>query len=623
MEITIQNLLLPQARTCTEEPMYFYREDGQDASTIIHEKKADALLFRKYGKCTFSTYFNGLTIKKWKKYTNIGNVSLVLMLKGHFEVDLLSVQATRLDCGEKVTCEFMAGAYKSVLNTTEVNFQNPDTITIPYQSYDSDGILSFSLRAMDDDAVFLGGYYAAEVKEENLKDTDIAINICTFRREDFILRNLDILREQIIENENSPLCKHLQVYISDNGQTLPRDQLNSDSIHIVPNKNVGGAGGFTRGLMEILEHQKDFPATHALMMDDDIVICPESLFRTYALLRCRKDEYEDMFVGGAMMRLDSRSMQVESGASWNAGKLVSNKQGLDMCYLADVLMNEVEEYTEYNAWWYCCTPMRLVSRQNLPMPIFIRGDDLEFGLRNMKTLVLMNGICVWHEPFENKYSSTLYYYILRNLLYDNALHFPKYSIFSFLKKMYGSVFREVVYYRYKNVDLLLRGVNDFFDGVDFLKRTDGEKLHKEIMAAGYKAVPVDQLKDAAFRLPSYYASLEQGENSIHRILRMLTLNGFLLPAKRYKGTAIQCVGMANCRPINFYRQLRVLNYEEMSGKGFVTRKSYRETFRCVGNLIAMTFKSLVHFDKAKKNVAQNREQITNADFWSEYLDLRN
>ena len=389
MEMVIQNILLPQAKICSEEAMYFFRENYQDINVIIHEKKDNKLVFQKYGTATFSTYFNGLSVKKWKKYTNIGKVSLVLKLKGHFEIDLISVQCAKLDQDEDTSCKFMDKTLKSILHTAEVDFSEPDFITIPYSSYDLDSALGFSLRSLDDGSEFWGGYYVAEIGQEQLKDTDIAINICTFRREDFILRNLDILREQIIENESSPLSRHLQVYISDNGQTLPREKLNSEFVHIVPNKNVGGAGGFTRGLMEILDHQKDFPATHALMMDDDIVICPEALFRTYALLRCRKDEYEDVFVGGAMMRLDNRSIQVESGASWNAGKLVSNKQGLDMRYLEDVLMNEVEEYTEYNAWWYCCTPMRLVSKQNLPMPIFIRGDDLEYGLRNMKHLILM------------------------------------------------------------------------------------------------------------------------------------------------------------------------------------------------------------------------------------------
>ena len=120
----------------------------------------------------------------------------------------------------------------------------------------------------------------------------------------------------------------------------------------------------------------------------------------------------------------SRASRWKSGAAWNGGALNSLKHGLDMRLLDSCLYNEYEEYTEFNAWWYCCFPLKVVREDNLPLPIFIRGDDLEYGLRNMKTLILLNGICVWHEPFENKYSSYLEYYIVRNQLIDNVVSLP-------------------------------------------------------------------------------------------------------------------------------------------------------------------------------------------------------
>ena len=100
-----------------------------------------------------------------------------------------------------------------------------------------------------------------------------------------------------------------------------------------------------------------------------------------------------------MLRTDLQWFQTESGGTWNGGRLVSHKQGLDLRNLDACLYNEVEEKYEFNAWWYCTMPLNIINKKNLPMPIFIRGDDVEFGLRNMKHLILMNGICVWHEPF--------------------------------------------------------------------------------------------------------------------------------------------------------------------------------------------------------------------------------
>lgn len=281
----------------------------------------------------------------------------------------------------------------------------------------------------------------------------------------------------------------------------------------------------------------------------------------------------------------------------------------------ECLYNETEEYVEYNAWWYCCTPMSVVREDNLPLPIFIRGDDLEYGMRNMKSLMLMNGICVWHEPFENKYSSFLSYYILRNLLYDNALHCPQYSKWKFLKRLYGEVLRELFYYRYKNVELLFRGVEDFFKGVDFLKETDGEQLHQEIMAAGYKARPVEEL-EIPFEYPVYENSLEEKESLPRRVLRLLTFNGLILPAKRDAVTS-----MALCRPINCYRAKRVLFYDVTSKKAFVTEKSVERSFSGVFRLLGITGKVVFAFDNAMAIFRGDAPALMTEQNWKGYLGL--
>lgn len=316
-----------------------------------------------------------------------------------------------------------------------------------------------------------------------------------------------------------------------------------------------------------------------------------------------------------MLRLDQQNIQVEAGAAWQAGELASRKCGVDLNTVDGCLYNEIEEHVEFNAWWYCCTPMSVVSEGNLPLPIFIRGDDLEYGLRNMKHLLLMNGICVWHEPFENKYSSSLEYYILRNLLYDNALHCPGYSKWAFLRRLYGGVVRQLFYYRYQNVELIFRGVNDFFKGADFLKGTDGEKLHQEIMAAGYKAQPVKELP-VPFEYPVYEQSLAEEDKGLGAVLRKLTFNGLLLPAKR-DGV----VSMAQCRPVNFYRAKRVLQYDVTSGKAFVTEKRIGKSLSGLVRLVGMTGKVLFGFDGAMERFREQAPELMREEAWRKYLGL--
>ena len=233
----------------------------------------------------------------------------------------------------------------------------------------------------------------------------------------------------------------------------------------------------------------------------------------------------------------------------------------------------------------------------------------------MKHLLLMNGICVWHEPFENKYSSFLEYYIIRNLLYDNALHCPNFSKWQFLKRLYGSVVRQLYYYRYQNVELIFRGVNDFFKGVDFLRETDGEKLHQEIMAAGYKARPVEEL-EMPFEYPAYERSFRENDGRLHKLIRMVTFNGLLLPAKRNN-----VVSMAQCRPVNFYRAKKVLQYDVTSKKAFVTEKQIGKSIGSMCKMISLAFHIIATFDGLMKDYRENVPQLVAENNWERYLDL--
>lgn len=594
----LQHLLMPQAGLCPQQEMYFRADPKKVHLTECHR----ALTFERYGVAWFDTYFNSFSIEKWRKYTNIGEVSVTLFLKGKFEIQLRSKEKIHGRHAEK---ELSVTAFESM----EIM-----AVTLPFRAYEQKGMFFVRLEALEKDSQYWGGYYSAEVAEEALLPVDLAINICTFKREAFVKRNLELLRRNILQNPENELFGHLQVFISDNGKTLEIPALADETVHIVPNKNVGGAGGFTRGLIEIL-HCPTYRASHVLFMDDDILIEPEALFRTYTLLRCRKSEYGDVFIGGAMLRLDQQNIQVEAGAVWQAGELASRKSGVDLNTPDGCLYNETEETVEFHAWWYCCTPMSVVSETNLPLPIFIRGDDLEYGLRNMKHLLLLNGVCVWHEPFENKYSSFLEYYILRNMLYDNALHVPGYSKWKFLKRLYGNVTRQLFYYRYQNVDLIFRGVNDFFKGVRFLKETDGEALHQEIMAAGYKAQPVEALP-VPFDYPAYERSFGENDGRFHKLLRMLTFNGLFLPAKRDT-----IASMATCRPINFYRAKRVLQYDVTSKKAFVTEKSIRKSIAYLFHLLGMTGKILFGFDGAMKRFQQEGTVLMREETWRNYLHI--
>lgn len=596
MKLTLQKLLWPAVGVCTQEILYFRLGKAFPNGNTIELQQG--------GTAAFTTYFNCVSIDKWREYTVVQSLTLHLELKGHFRVRLLSEHLIN------------NGVTTEVLLDQEFNLKEKSCVELPFPD-DASGLLSFSLLALEP-GICYGGAYVTDVPEEQFRNTKIGIDICTFRRESFVLGNLERIRREVAEKEDALLHGHLEVFISDNGQTLDAKKLNNDIIHIVPNRNVGGAGGFTRGMIEILKaNEQGAGITHVLVMDDDIVFSLDVLYRTYLLLCLRKDKYKNAFVGGAMLRLDKPYHQVENGACWNEGRLISHKANLNLADLRACATNELLEYHEYNAWWYCCIPMSVVRPDNLPLPLFIRGDDVEYGLRNCRQLMTLNGICVWHEPFESKYSSITYYYILRNQCIDNSLHCPEYGKEALKADLRNQVFGEINRYRYKNAILLIRGVRDFLKGIDWLKETDAEALHKEVMAAGYKSLPIEQTNaEVPLDLSQYrYTLQEEAPSFKKRVLMHLTHNGHLLPPTR-KAMVVSAMYMT---AYNSYRVQKVLNYNPNNQTAFVTTRDPAEYRRCTQEMKAC----LREIDAARDSYRQRHGELQSLDFWKKYLMLTN
>ncbi len=597
----LQELIFPEVGKCTEEKLYFRYDKKKDTKISYEEKKID---MAKNGVVRFDTYFNSFSIEKWTKYTIVDNVSLELFLKGKFCINLYRK--------EKIHDNII----QTVMTKQIVDCSEKTKIVLDFDCSEKKGVFSFDIESLSEDGVFYGGCYSSKIDEKELRNVKIGICICTYRREAYIEKNLKLLNASILQNANSDVYGHLEVFISDNAKTLDFDKLASDSIHLFKNKNYGGAGGFTRGLIEIYKNNQEYGITHALLMDDDVVIEPEAIVKTYRILTLLKEEHKDAFIGGAMLRKDLQYKQVESGASWNGGYLISNKKDLDLRSVSSVLNNEIEEYTEFNAWWYCCFPFSVVREDNLPLPIFIRGDDVEYGLRNMKELILMNGICVWHEPFENKYSSFLEYYIIRNRLIDNSFHCKWFGKKQLFKTIVGHCFKEIGLYRYKNVDLYLRGVEDFLKGPEWLMAQDSEVLHKEIMGAGYKSEDLNKI-GAKFNYTVYDDERSRIDSKWAIYGRWLTFNGLILKAK-----GETCIPMATARLTNTYRKQRVLQYDVTSGKGFITEKNTKESFKYIFKVINKSIKACNELSKAQELYAKDGLKLRTLSFWEDYLGIK-
>ena len=84
---------------------------------------------------------------------------------------------------------------------------------------------------------------------------------------------------------------------------------------------------------------------------------------------------------------------------------------------------------DYNGWWMCLIPTQVVRRLGLSLPVFIKWDDAEYGLRAKAAgfpTVTLPGAAVWHVPWTDKDDTVDWqaYFHARNRLLVALLYSP-------------------------------------------------------------------------------------------------------------------------------------------------------------------------------------------------------
>ena len=130
----------------------------------------------------------------------------------------------------------------------------------------------------------------------------------TFLKEDYIIPNIELVKNEVLAADDV-IAKNFHMFVIDNGRTLDAEALSDEGVTILPNPNVGGSGGFARGMMEAMKHDENF--THVLLMDDDVSISTESLRRTFNLLSLATGKYKNAFINGAMLVAEEPNRQFE------------------------------------------------------------------------------------------------------------------------------------------------------------------------------------------------------------------------------------------------------------------------------------------------------------------------
>ena len=403
------NILLETNPRSVAYPALYCRSDHP---VIFNETQGE---WEMYGAGTFdfSTYFNSLSVMKLRKYTSATSFMLHLELKGA----ACEVQQTMGDvfAHDPLPVE---GASK-VLSASD----DWQVVDLPLTITDDMVIVGFLIKTEGAVAI-RNSYYELGIDGE-LNDVELVLSTTTFKKEAFIERNIGLVKDKIIKSGDS-IADHFHMYVIDNGRTLDAEKLSGNRVQVVPNDNVGGAGGFTRGMITAMEQIPK--ATNILLMDDDVAVSPESIKRTYNLLRILKPEHRNDMISGAMLNYEVGEDQWEDiGNMTQQGTFAGCKPPLRLTLFEDLVYNEIYTPTKwqrnnmYAAWWYCCIPISVIEKNGLPLPVFVRCDDAEYGIRCKTGFITMNGLCVWHMSFFERYNAAVErYQTTRNTMIAQA-----------------------------------------------------------------------------------------------------------------------------------------------------------------------------------------------------------
>jgi galactofuranosylgalactofuranosylrhamnosyl-N-acetylglucosaminyl-diphospho-decaprenol beta-1,5/1,6-galactofuranosyltransferase len=443
----LQRLRFPQ----TPSELSLYAVPGQGA--VVSDQ---GCTFQRGAELSLDSFFNACFIggNGWPSYL-ASNIVCDLFLEGDFRV-LLCVRDSHGN--EQTILETVA---RGCITEKPLSFPLHQTCSHlePYRVFPR-------LTALSDTAALHGGSYGCSRVGQPVT---LGIVICTYRREREAVQNA-----RLLTRDPELISAKVQVVVVDNASTVDRSSL-PEGVILVQSKNLGGAGGFSRGLVELLARRS---CTHVVLMDDDVHLDTECIFRCLNHFHHRP---EGPAVAGILMDVDSPSLVHEAGA-WmqEFGSPLVVRPGLiggDLTKPDTLDALSRSPQPDYGGFWLFAFPLRLVSH-HLFMPFFIKGDDVEFGLRLQKQGIgcaLLPGVGVRHPGFLGSFDMIKRYLWVRNMLVVEMLHGRR-TVHSVVLPLLSEAWAEWGRGRYAHLTALVRGMEDFLKGPEWLERADNDLL---------------------------------------------------------------------------------------------------------------------------------------------------
>ncbi|OZM73237.1 glycosyl transferase [Amycolatopsis antarctica] len=442
----------------------------------VASRQRGALALEPSARVSGNTYFGRFPASYWQRWTNVKEVAVeaVVTGSGHLSVGASDVEGEP----RTVAAQVVEGAKQQAVS-----------LVAKVDKFLDGGALWLDLSTEAGQTLTVENVRWTVEAPERIRPT--AVTICTMNRADDCLSNLKALAGDISSLETLDA-----IYVADQGtdQVDSRDgfadvaQRLGDKLKYIKQPNLGGAGGFTRGLYEVAGHTETEHA-NVLFMDDDVLLEPDLVIRMTAFSNRAANP---IIVGGQMLNL-LHPHQLHVGAEYaELNQLqpgVPVEHSLDTADLLGVDKETGEPNRQerrldagYNGWWSCLIPYEVVKQIGYPMPFFFQWDDAEYSYRARGAgfpTVTLPGAGVWHADFHWKdWDEWHRYFNLRNSIITAALHSP-FNLNVLSRVLMAQVVRYLLGMQYGLTATLIKAVEDFLEGPEIL-RDGGVAAMKEI-----------------------------------------------------------------------------------------------------------------------------------------------
>lgn len=570
--------------------LYFRRADEDAAQSAFPLPSGRTL--------SFDAYFNAFFAGWWRHAVGLETV--------RFTADLQLAGAARLRLQARSARANRAPVYETTLEPG----QSGISVELNLSAAAPDERWSVEIEALNgavDAARF--AFFAVEAPRRTVA---LAAVICTFRREAYLDRNLKVL----LGAQTPPALA--KVVVVDNGRTVNATQYNSEKLRLLPNENTGGAGGFARGAIEALSNPH---VTHLLFMDDDIELQIESLQRTIAALRYTP---ENTAISGGMLDELRPTRLSGHGANYDALRMRYRPNKTDVDLTAPGALDHIaqSDRVSYGEFWYFAFPAAFARRHGLPLPLFIRNDDVEFGLRltrHQGNILAQPGVAVWHAPFYAKDPSWSVYYAIRNSLITSALTRGAVRLPALLGAL-PRLWKELIAYRYARIRFMRRACEDFLKGPGFLSATNPGSLHLSVLADEYLASRALKPADVLAEPAQIAKQTPHKKNPFARLTTLalaLTGNALWLPARAPASPVVQLDPVAPDYSLIF-RAPRYWRPQPADGTIIEYRRNVRIALHETGLFLRVLARVWWRGNRVARAFCQAAPTLASVEFWSSY-----